>query len=180
MNKLKEEYNIVLGEMPIEFSTNMFIDQLRKLGVSDKTIELQHHIGFLLTNCDRISNRLFRKKTINTLNENMVIEFLNIEGFKKDYKQKILLADLHNQYLSYCKKNDLTPYFLRDFNKKLTQLGFLCKRYAEGLCVHVSNNQSSNSLNSITINELTIDQAVEFLKYKGYKILQPITEYKEL
>jgi len=180
MNKLIEEYSIVLGEMPVEFSTNMFIDQLRKLGVSDKTIELQHHIGFLLTNCDRISNRLFRKKTTNSINENIVIEFLKYAGYKKDFKQKILLAELHNQYLSYCKKNDLTPYFLREFNKKLTELGFLCKRYAEGLCVHVSNDYLTENSKSTTINELTIEKAVDFLKSKGFKILQPITEYKEL
>ena len=60
--KQLEEFDIVLSEMPKQFSTNEFILNLRELGVSESVINSQIHIDYLLKKCDRISNRLFIKK----------------------------------------------------------------------------------------------------------------------
>jgi hypothetical protein len=107
-----ELFDQILKEMPIEFTTNLFVKKMRERNISESIIRNQRHIPFLTSKCERYSRNTFAKK----YQRNNLFENQNIV-------EKI------------------------EYNKSAT---------------------------------LTENQCIEFLKSKGYKILQPITEYKEL
>lgn len=66
MARFIKEYQIALDEMPSEFSTNIFIDVLRKLNVHRTVITGQQHVKFLENRCNRLTKRTFSKKSENT------------------------------------------------------------------------------------------------------------------
>ena len=83
-----KEYNEVLDVMPDYFTSNMFVNKLRKLGVPKNIIQGQNHVGFLMTQCERVTNRTWQKINQETLEpsdevlEQNCIEFLKLRGYK--------------------------------------------------------------------------------------------------
>lgn len=86
-----EIFREVLNKMPVQFSTNQFIDKLRKLKVDEYIIKNEHHVGYLKKHCYSISKRTYVKKENNQssnnktelhLTEEICIQFLKEKGYK--------------------------------------------------------------------------------------------------
>jgi hypothetical protein len=87
-----EEYLIVLEEMPKVFSTNQFIDQLRKIGVAERIIYNSNHIDFIQQNCIKLSKRTYQKKSNMQYqeNDNLKQRILDAINLLKSHGYKIL------------------------------------------------------------------------------------------
>ena len=85
-----EQFRIALEQMPHRFSTNQFIEKLRKMNVDEYIIKNEHHVDFLKKRCGSLSKRTYYKinqpevKTaeITELTDDMCIKFLKSKGYK--------------------------------------------------------------------------------------------------
>lgn len=95
MKKSNQIFEQCLEDMPNEFSSTYFLKVCRENGISDYEIKLEHHFQFLLSNCDRIAMRTWRKTELKTsklvlfpetkqlaMNDDDMIKHLKSLGYK--------------------------------------------------------------------------------------------------